>query len=186
MKCSNPRCITSSETNLDQIFYLADASHHTYRCKYCDEKSEMIITSSENQVYNKTMPQALNACGIVLLYINSHMYNVKRRPSPMHVAAPLTDTECIILINNSLHAIQSSSLMLTYRTYFRSSCTNYDVATVTAFPYLNFALLKYLLRFNIVKKCSVSLFMSLFSIAATPLNCSASSWKPSSSASLAI
>ena len=71
----------------------------------------MIITSSENQVYNKTMPQALNACGIVLLYINSHMYSVKRRPSPMHVAAPLlTDTECIILINNSLHAIQSSSV----------------------------------------------------------------------------
>ena len=71
----------------------------------------MIITSSENQVYNKTMPQALNACGIVLLYINSHMYSVKRRPSRMHVAAPLlTDTECIILINNSLHAIQSSSV----------------------------------------------------------------------------
>ena len=55
IKCSNPRCITSSETNLDQIFYLADASHHTYRCKYCDEKAKR---SSENQVYNKTMPQA--------------------------------------------------------------------------------------------------------------------------------
>lgn len=71
----------------------------------------MIITSSENQVYNKTMPQVLNACGIVLLYINSHMYSVKRRSSPMHVAASLlTDTECIILINNSLHVIQSSSV----------------------------------------------------------------------------
>ena len=71
----------------------------------------MIITSSENQVYNKTMPQVLNACGIVLLYINSHMYSVKRRPSPMHVAASLlADTECIILINNSLHVIQSSSV----------------------------------------------------------------------------
>ena len=71
----------------------------------------MIITSSENQVYNKTMPQVLNACGIVLLYINSHMYSVKGRPSPMHVAASLlTDTECIILINNSLHVIQSSSV----------------------------------------------------------------------------
>ena len=40
IKCGNPRCITSSETNLDQIFYLADASHHTYRCKYCDEKAK--------------------------------------------------------------------------------------------------------------------------------------------------
>ena len=40
IKCSNPRCITSSETNLDQIFYLADSSHHTYRCKYCDEKAK--------------------------------------------------------------------------------------------------------------------------------------------------
>ena len=29
-----------TETNLDQIFYLADASHHTYRCKYCDEKAK--------------------------------------------------------------------------------------------------------------------------------------------------
>lgn len=40
MKCSNPRCITYTETNLPQIFYLADEQKEIYRCKYCDEKYE--------------------------------------------------------------------------------------------------------------------------------------------------
>lgn len=34
--CKNPRCITSAETTLDQIFRLADADRHIYRCLYCD------------------------------------------------------------------------------------------------------------------------------------------------------
>ena len=34
--CKNPRCITSVEPSLDQIFKLADASRHLYRCIYCD------------------------------------------------------------------------------------------------------------------------------------------------------
>lgn len=37
IKCQNPRCITSTENHLDQIFYLKDADTHLYRCKYCDE-----------------------------------------------------------------------------------------------------------------------------------------------------
>ena len=37
-KCKNPRCITSIEQELDQIFYLTDEDKHTYRCKYCEEK----------------------------------------------------------------------------------------------------------------------------------------------------
>jgi len=36
--CKNPRCITSIEQGLDQVFYLADEEHETYRCIYCDEK----------------------------------------------------------------------------------------------------------------------------------------------------
>ena len=38
IKCKNPRCITSIEQGLDQIFVLADEEKEVYRCKYCDEK----------------------------------------------------------------------------------------------------------------------------------------------------
>ena len=37
-KCKNPRCITSIEQGLDQIFVLADEENEVYRCKYCEEK----------------------------------------------------------------------------------------------------------------------------------------------------
>lgn len=36
--CKNPRCITSIEQELDQIFILSDAENEVYRCKYCEEK----------------------------------------------------------------------------------------------------------------------------------------------------
>lgn len=35
-KCQNPRCITSIEKNLDQIFVLTDKERNVYRCKYCE------------------------------------------------------------------------------------------------------------------------------------------------------
>ena len=38
IKCKNPRCITSIEQELDQIFQLTDPSKEVYRCKYCEEK----------------------------------------------------------------------------------------------------------------------------------------------------
>ena len=38
VKCKNPRCITSTEQQLDQIFRLTDADTKTYRCIYCDSK----------------------------------------------------------------------------------------------------------------------------------------------------
>lgn len=38
IKCKNPRCITSIEQGLDQIFVLSDEENETYRCKYCEEK----------------------------------------------------------------------------------------------------------------------------------------------------
>ncbi|MCR4672829.1 MAG: aspartate carbamoyltransferase regulatory subunit [Lachnospiraceae bacterium] len=38
IKCKNPRCITSIEQELPQIFELTDAEHAVYRCQYCEEK----------------------------------------------------------------------------------------------------------------------------------------------------
>ena len=38
IKCKNPRCITSIEQELDQIFILTDPEKEIYRCKYCEEK----------------------------------------------------------------------------------------------------------------------------------------------------
>ena len=36
--CKNPRCITSIEQGLDQVFFLADPEKEIYRCRYCEEK----------------------------------------------------------------------------------------------------------------------------------------------------
>ncbi len=38
IKCKNPRCITSIEQLLDQVFQLTDPNKEVYRCKYCEEK----------------------------------------------------------------------------------------------------------------------------------------------------
>lgn len=38
IKCRNPRCITSIEQELDQIFLLTDPGNEVYRCMYCEEK----------------------------------------------------------------------------------------------------------------------------------------------------
>ena len=38
IKCKNPRCITSIEQELDQVFFLTDPKKEVYRCKYCEEK----------------------------------------------------------------------------------------------------------------------------------------------------
>lgn len=36
IRCKNPRCITSVEPALDQVFRLADPERRVYRCMYCD------------------------------------------------------------------------------------------------------------------------------------------------------
>ena len=38
IRCKNPRCITSIEQGLDQVFVLTDEEKQIYRCKYCEEK----------------------------------------------------------------------------------------------------------------------------------------------------
>ena len=38
VKCKNPRCITSTEQDIDHIFKRASQSQKLYRCIYCDAK----------------------------------------------------------------------------------------------------------------------------------------------------
>ena len=38
IQCKHPRCITSIEQELDQIFILTDKEKEIYRCKYCEQK----------------------------------------------------------------------------------------------------------------------------------------------------
>jgi len=40
IKCKNPRCITSVESGLDDIFVLTNPEKRAYRCKYCETLSE--------------------------------------------------------------------------------------------------------------------------------------------------
>ena len=35
-KCTNPRCITSTEQGIQHIFKLTDRAHRIYRCIYCE------------------------------------------------------------------------------------------------------------------------------------------------------
>ncbi|MCM8710067.1 aspartate carbamoyltransferase regulatory subunit [Clostridium sp. SYSU_GA19001] len=37
IRCKNPRCITSIESNVPHSFYLVDSQKGEYRCEYCDE-----------------------------------------------------------------------------------------------------------------------------------------------------
>ncbi|MCI8650328.1 MAG: aspartate carbamoyltransferase regulatory subunit [Anaerotruncus sp.] len=37
-KCKNPRCITSVEQGLPQVFRLAEGEKLTYRCIYCEQE----------------------------------------------------------------------------------------------------------------------------------------------------
>ena len=39
IKCKNPRCITSTEQELNQVFRLADREKKVYRCLYCETKA---------------------------------------------------------------------------------------------------------------------------------------------------
>ncbi len=40
ISCKNPRCITSCEQELDQIFKLTDEHEREYRCLYCESKAK--------------------------------------------------------------------------------------------------------------------------------------------------
>lgn len=38
LKCKNPRCICSTEQEIQHIFWLSDPEEGMYRCRYCDTK----------------------------------------------------------------------------------------------------------------------------------------------------
>ena len=40
IKCRNPRCITTTEQELPQIFKLTDKGNRVYRCIYCETKAK--------------------------------------------------------------------------------------------------------------------------------------------------
>lgn len=40
LTCKNPRCISVTEQELDQIFTLADRENRVYRCLYCETKAK--------------------------------------------------------------------------------------------------------------------------------------------------
>ena len=40
IRCKNPRCISSTEQELPQIFRLTDREKRVYRCRYCESKAE--------------------------------------------------------------------------------------------------------------------------------------------------
>ena len=40
IRCKNPRCITTTEQELTQIFLLTDREKGTYRCRYCETKAD--------------------------------------------------------------------------------------------------------------------------------------------------
>ena len=40
IKCKNPRCITSIEQELPQVFKLTDAAERVYRCLYCETQAK--------------------------------------------------------------------------------------------------------------------------------------------------
>ena len=40
VRCKNPRCITTVEQELPQVFRLSDRKNKVYRCVYCDGKAQ--------------------------------------------------------------------------------------------------------------------------------------------------
>ena len=40
IRCKNPRCISSTEQELPQVFMLTDRENRAYRCRYCETKAE--------------------------------------------------------------------------------------------------------------------------------------------------
>ncbi len=41
INCKNPRCVTTTEPGIDQLFHLSHREPAEYRCDYCDEKAKI-------------------------------------------------------------------------------------------------------------------------------------------------
>ena len=55
--------------------------------------------------------------------------------------------------------------MIADRTDFRCLCAHHDMSAVTAFPYLNFTLLKHSRRLNVLQKRAITLLMMFLNLA---------------------
>ncbi len=40
LRCKNPRCITSTEQEIDHVFKLVDRENRVYRCLYCESRAK--------------------------------------------------------------------------------------------------------------------------------------------------
>lgn len=40
IQCKNPRCITTTEQDIEHIFKLTDKENHVYRCIYCEAQAK--------------------------------------------------------------------------------------------------------------------------------------------------
>ena len=40
IRCKNPRCITSTEQDIEHVFRLTDKERRVYRCIYCESKAK--------------------------------------------------------------------------------------------------------------------------------------------------
>ena len=40
IRCKNPRCITSTEQDIEHVFRLTDRDRRVYRCVYCESKAK--------------------------------------------------------------------------------------------------------------------------------------------------
>lgn len=38
--CTNPRCVTTTERGIEQMFHLMHTEREEYRCDYCDEEAQ--------------------------------------------------------------------------------------------------------------------------------------------------
>ena len=74
-------------------------------------------------------------------------------------------TELLIVLGMNL---EETLRVKTCRTYFRRLCSNHDMPAVSALPYLYFALLKYLCRFNVLQKGSVTFLMMFLDFSDQP------------------
>ena len=39
--CVNPRCVSTTEPGIDQMFHLVHSQRQEYRCDYCDEEAKL-------------------------------------------------------------------------------------------------------------------------------------------------
>lgn len=42
IRCKNPRCISTCEQELDQVFLLTDGARKEYRCAYCETRAAVL------------------------------------------------------------------------------------------------------------------------------------------------